>query len=110
MLQLAVEQWVKLQQAAGFEEYAKETSRLYQKSGYRTCLKRYATDAEKWEDFYEAATHYSLLGEKNAALDNLERAAAAGRNVDFLRLDPALDNIRSDPRYTALLRRLGLPQ
>jgi len=50
-----------------------------------------------------------MLGEKDAAFAALEQAAAAGNHIDTLKLDPALDNIRSDPRYADLLRRIGLP-
>jgi hypothetical protein len=51
-----------------------------------------------------------MLGEKDAAFAALEQAAAAGNHIDTLKLDPALDSIRSDPRYADLLRRMGLPQ
>jgi len=51
-----------------------------------------------------------LLGEKDSALKALERAADAGQQLDFFMLDPALDSIRTDTRYTTLLRHIGLPQ
>jgi len=51
-----------------------------------------------------------MLGEKDVAFADLERAVAAGDHIDTITLDPALDNLRSDPRYADLLRRIGLPQ
>ena len=51
-----------------------------------------------------------MLGEKDAAFAALEQAAAAGNYVDMIKLDPALDKLRSDPRFADLLRRIGLPQ
>jgi TolB-like protein/Tfp pilus assembly protein PilF len=56
-----------------------------------------------------AETH-SVMGEKTEAFEFLE-AAYQERNgvLPFLGVLPALDNIRSDPRFADLLRRLGLP-
>ena len=51
-----------------------------------------------------------MLGEKDAAFAALEKASAAGNHVDVIKLEPKLDNLRSDPRYAELLRRMGLPQ
>jgi hypothetical protein len=50
------------------------------------------------------------MGEKTEAFEFLE-AAYQERNgvLPFLGVLPALDNIRSDPRFADLLRRLGLP-
>jgi hypothetical protein len=41
-----------------------------------------------------------MLGEKDAAFAALEQASAAGSHVDVIKLEPKLDNLRSDPRYT----------
>ena len=57
------------------------------------------------------AETYSVLGEKDDAFEFLE--AAYKERVSlliFFRNRPAFDNIRSDPRYADLLRRMGLPQ
>jgi hypothetical protein len=57
-----------------------------------------------------AETH-SVLGEKNEAFGFLE-AAYQDRvcMLVFLGVIPTFDNIRTDPRYIDLLRRMGLPE
>jgi len=67
-------------------------------------------DKEAANNFYPAATDYALLGDKDAAFTALERAAAEGQVLDAFKLDPELDNLRSDPRYADLLHRIGLSQ
>ena len=57
---------------------------------------------------YEAAVVYSLLGDRDSALEWLGRAAeehAVG--LAFVRVDPRLGALRDDPRFDALLRRIG---
>ena len=53
---------------------------------------------------------YAMLGEKDAAFAALNKAFVNRAGVVDINLDPRLDNIRSDPRYADLLRRIGLPQ
>jgi len=57
---------------------------------------------------YEMAVVYTLLGEREPALEWLERAAdehAVG--LAFVRVDPRLRGLRDDPRFRELLRRIG---
>lgn len=59
----------------------------------------------------ELATLYTALGDKEAAFASLEKAyAERDVQMEFLKIDPSLDPLRSDPRYQDLLRRVGLPQ
>ena len=104
----AMEQWVKLDQLQGHEARAKELRQVFERSGYKGFLRKAAKDSEA-EGFY-AACDYAMLGEKDAAFAALEQASAAGSHVDVIKLEPKLDNLRSDPRYADLLRRIGLPQ
>jgi hypothetical protein len=54
---------------------------------------------------------YSVLGEKDDAFEFLEAAYREGATLlIFLGVLPTLDNIRSDPRFADLLRRMRLPQ
>jgi len=58
---------------------------------------------------YEAYVRLAL-GERDAALDLLSQAVAAkDRAVLWMGVDPRLDSLRSDPRFQALLTRLGRP-
>jgi hypothetical protein len=61
--------------------------------------------AEQWVTAYEIAIVYCLLGERDSAIDWLiqaEREHAVG--FTFVRVDPHLESLRSDPRFLALLR------
>jgi serine/threonine protein kinase/Tfp pilus assembly protein PilF len=106
----AIEQWVKNEQVVGNEKRATELKEVFEKSGYSAYLRKDAKDSDAAGDYFGAAKDYALLGEKDAAFALLQRAATAGQAVDNFKLDPALDNLRSDPRYADLLRRIGLPQ
>jgi TolB-like protein/Flp pilus assembly protein TadD len=59
-----------------------------------------ATDAESW-----AAAGYALLGDFDKAVPLLKDSLAKpnGTTISYLRLDPAWDGIRNDPRFRKLL-------
>ncbi len=59
----------------------------------------------------ELAILYCALGEREKAFASLEKAYAAhDLQLQFLKVDPAFDSLRDDPRFQDLLRRVGLPQ
>ena len=77
---------------------------------YRHWLESYRS---KYHDEYPAdiAEFYARLGEKDQAFEWLEKAYAAHDDgLVRLRENLGFDNLRSDPRYADLLRRVGLPQ
>ena len=57
------------------------------------------------------AEAYTLLGQKDRAFEWLTRAVDAKHPGAYtLKVDPIFDPLRSDPRFTQLLARVGLPQ
>jgi hypothetical protein len=60
---------------------------------------------------FEAAATYLYAGDADKAMPWLEKAVEARSfGVSFLVADPAFDSLRSDPRFIALLKKMGLPQ
>lgn len=58
---------------------------------------------------FGVARSYALLGEKEKALDNLERALEDRPfMMAWVRADPRFDSLRSEPRYQAILKNMGL--
>jgi adenylate cyclase len=53
---------------------------------------------------------YATLNEKELAFSWLERGLATGGIGPFYKDEPVWDPMRSDPRFTDLLRRMGIPQ
>jgi tetratricopeptide (TPR) repeat protein len=61
-------------------------------------------------DFYLLATIYAGLGEKDEAFRLLEKGyEERSAGMLYLVVDPFWYEMRSDPRYADLLRRMGLP-
>ena len=55
------------------------------------------------------AAAYLGLGDKDRALTWLEKAYEdRDENMTLLNVDPAFDSLHADPRFTVLLRRIGL--
>ncbi len=83
-------------------------------AGFRGAMKRCAEAlaaqaADKGVLPTDVATLYAYAGDKVHALDWLERAyEERDPNLPYLRL-PSYDTLRSEPRFRALERRLGIP-
>jgi TolB-like protein/DNA-binding winged helix-turn-helix (wHTH) protein/Flp pilus assembly protein TadD len=54
---------------------------------------------------------YALVGDKDKAFSWLDKAydAREGAAITLLKCDPYFKNLRGDPRFLAMLRRMGLP-
>jgi hypothetical protein len=58
----------------------------------------------------DQAEIYAALGEKERALELLEKAyQERARNFSVIRCWRAFDSLRSEPRFQELVRRVGLP-
>jgi len=58
----------------------------------------------------QVAIGYVGIGDRDAAFAWLDRAVAEhSQALNFLKTDPMFDAIRSDPRYAALITRVGFP-
>jgi serine/threonine-protein kinase len=57
---------------------------------------------------YAFAVIHLGLGEKDQALDWLEKAARdhGGRNINLIKVEPYLDSLRGDPRFEALVSKI----
>jgi eukaryotic-like serine/threonine-protein kinase len=83
--------------AAGNEEQA------------RAILKWIEEDSRSYVSPYDVATVHVALGEYEEALDNIEEAIRQrSSRVTAMKVDPALDPLRDDPRFRRLLARTGL--
>jgi len=59
---------------------------------------------------YEIAIVYAGLRENDHAFEWLEKAyQSRDKGLTYLKIDPCLDPLRSDPRFNDLVKRVGLP-
>jgi eukaryotic-like serine/threonine-protein kinase len=91
-----------LAMAYGFEGKRKEATKLI----YELTDKR----RREYVRPYILAEDYAALGEKNEAMDWLEKAYEERDDwINWIKVDPNLDALRSEPRFATLLHRVGFP-
>jgi eukaryotic-like serine/threonine-protein kinase len=100
-------------------ELAQTVRNTYGKSGYAAAVRtlysarleqyRYASRAMYVSPLVMADLH-SLLDEKDEAFKWLEKAyEERSSKLTDLKIDPDFDNLHSDPRFSAMVRKIGLP-
>ena len=105
--------------ASGDDEMAARLAQTYAQSGFAPAMRQFtqsvlAANLEAAKESYRPpmifASLYAVLGDKDKSFLWLEKAFAerSSKLLD-LRVDPDFDNLRADPRFAALVRRVGLP-
>jgi serine/threonine-protein kinase len=68
-------------------------------------------DGFSWGAAYQNAEIYAWRGEKDKAFEWLERAYVQNDGgLSFIKADPLMKSLHSDPRFAAFLRKMGLPE
>jgi len=91
-------------------KYVNDVGNIYEKSGIEGVL-HLLIDLELTgvAPDYNLAGYYARLGEKEQALRYLDRAyELKAEGLPSLKLDPTFDNLRTDPRFIELLKKMGL--
>ena len=115
----AIEELITEMRLAGADDLAGQIRSNYQTTGYGGAVRglylaklhQYQQGAkETYVPPLVFANLYSLLDEKDQAFEWLEKAyQERSSKLTDLKLDPDYDNIRSDPRFSALVKKIGLP-
>jgi predicted Zn-dependent protease len=88
-------------------------ARAGQREEAQKILARLSEEAKsRYVHAYSFALMYLALGDKERAIDEIERAyreRAAG-DVSQIKVDPMLDDLRANPRFEALVQKVFAPK
>ena len=98
-------------------EYRKQAERreatyrkIYDEEGIRRFIERRIQGIQDGTACSVFSNYYAFLGEKEKALTCLEKSyEARSLLLAFVRADPIFDDLRAEPRYRELLRKMNLP-
>ena len=116
MYREAVGERQKVLTLSGNPDLAAAIGEDYRKSGYAGVLQSSLeglkeVSKQRYVSPYNIAQIHARLQEKDQALAWLEQAfSERDSQLTYVKVDPAFDEIRSDPHFQQLLERLALPQ
>lgn len=117
----AIAQWSKALVLSGESDNASILEHTFAKSGFEKAVRVLAqkrlerlkarNDEGKYVPASEYAMVYARLGDKEQTFAWLDKAVEERNRFALeLKIRPVFDNLRDDPRFQALLRRVGLTQ
>ena len=116
MFREAVAERQKVLTLSGNPDLAAAIGEEFSKSGYSGVLRSWLDGLNEvskrgYVSSYVMAQIYARLGDKSESMARLERAYVdRDSNLTYLKVDPVFDDVRSNPRYQALLEKLGIPR
>jgi serine/threonine protein kinase/Tfp pilus assembly protein PilF len=99
-----------------YEQVFQQVAKVYASSGLQPAIREWAKQLvdlskRRYEDPAFIGFIYAQAGDKDQAFAWLEKGFAEKSDaVQYLKSSPMMDPLRSDPRYGALLKRMGMPQ
>ena len=117
MYREAVSAWEEAMDGFGYKQSAEALRRGYSAGGFNGAMREWAATDEalyrKGEPIYpsQLAYIYGILGENDRAFLWFQKSYEEHTaDMPFLQVDPTYDDLRSDPRFSDLERRVGLPK
>jgi eukaryotic-like serine/threonine-protein kinase len=111
----AIEELRKAVEVSSSTRYLADLAYAFAKAGREDEARATLADLERLSSTryvspYFVAEAHAALGETERAFSRLEEAfAERSHGLTFLKSDPNLDDLRPDPRFAGLMRRVGLP-
>lgn len=85
--------------------------RIQEEQGFRGALEEWIVFLDKFDQWYEMADQWMALGEREKALDALERCVAKRCTpAPFMLQHPPFKPLHDEPRFEALVAKLALPR
>jgi tetratricopeptide (TPR) repeat protein len=110
----AIEEFQKVLQIDDAPLYLAALGHVYASSGRRAEAERVLAELKERQQHahvspYDFTIIYTAVGERDLAFECLEKAfEARSEALVWLKVDPRLDQIRTDPRFISIQRRVGL--
>jgi len=114
MYKEALDIWKASYAAKGDQEALDALERGFAEGGYQGALRRVAEalvarSQTKFVTPWQIATLYTRAGMNKEAIDWLEKAYQAhDQNMPYISVDPIFDDLRNEPRFQDILRRMKL--